>query len=290
MIDLHTHSTASDGSLTPAQLVQAADRIGLSAVALTDHDTTAGISEFVNAAEHADVTAVTGVELAASWYGASLHIIGLFIDVADARLQRLLAEIRGFREQRNVRILERLAELGKPVDTDLVRELAGDEVTGRPHIAAALVQSGHCASSKEAFSELIGKSQPAYFRRHLPLPGTTIAAIHTAGGVAVWAHPVGMRELPQGRLRHITRKLKECGLDGVETYYSEYSAGQQDQVARLSREYDLLPCGGSDFHGVHTPEVRLGVGKGNLAIPDSLVEPLRKRAGRYRGHAWSSER
>ncbi len=280
MIDLHTHSTASDGTLSPAQLARQAESIGLTAVALTDHDTTAGLAEFEQAARSLNVEAIAGVELACNWYSGSLHIVGLFIEPGNPVLEGMLETVRLNRQARNQTILEKLEAIGHPLTLDEVRAESGDGVIGRPHIAKALVSRGYCADISEAFDRLLTVGKPAYVRRFLPTCAEGIAAIHAAGGVAVWAHPVGFRQLPPGKVRQMARQLKGMALDGVEFYYSEYSPEQQMLVQNIGRELDLLASGGSDFHGDTIPTIQLGTGKGNLAVPDSILPQLRERAAR----------
>jgi predicted metal-dependent phosphoesterase TrpH len=268
MIDLHTHSTASDGTLAPGELVAEAGRAGLSAIALTDHDTVAGVEEFMAAATTVRPRAIPGVEIACSWYGGTLHVVGLFVDHTHVPLLRLLERIRCDRATRNERILARLAGLNCPVQLAEVVAVAGEGVVGRPHIAEALVRRGHCRDAKDAFARLLGEGQPAYVRRFLPLPEAAIAAIHAAGGVAVWAHPVGMKDLPPAKVRQVAVHLRDLGLDAVEVFYSEYTREQEESVRRIAR----------DFHGANSPGIQLGRGRGGLAVPDGFVRLLQARA------------
>ncbi len=281
MIDLHTHSTASDGTVRPQALVEEAVKAGLSTIALTDHDTVDGVAEFRSAAEQTDIDAVPGVEVAARWYETSLHIVGLYISPSDPDLLELLARIRKNRQERNARILERLDNLGRPVSEATVTRAAGGTVIGRPHIARALVEHGHCRNSREAFEHYLGRRAPAYIRRELPLPHEAISRIHEANGVAIWAHPVGIREQPYSKLRRVLEKLVDVGLDGIEAYYSEYTREQEKLMQDLAEKYALVTSGGSDFHGENFPDIALGRGRGNLEVPDSIVRPLQQRAGMY---------
>ncbi len=282
-IDLHTHSTASDGTLTPPELVRAGVAAGLSALALTDHDTVAGLDAFIEAAAGTPLRAIAGVEVAATWYGGSLHLVGLFIDHREPGLLSLLARIRGDREIRNRAMVERLNGLGVPVTYEEVQEQAGDELVARPHFAAALVKRGICATRPEAFSRFLATNGPAYVRRFLPMPVEAVAAIHRAGGVAVLAHPLGgSRPVRRGRLRGLVRRMAACGIDAVETLYSDHTADQARTAAEVAAAYGLAQSGGSDFHGETLPGLALGVGRGELCVPEAFLPELEARAARHR--------
>lgn len=285
MIDLHVHSRASDGTTSPADLVAAAAALGLSAVALTDHDTLSGLPEFLTAAAAASLTGIPGVEVSCSWYAGTMHILGLFVDRRASALERLLARIRQSRTERNQMILERLCALGVPITAEELALQVPGEVVGRPHIAHALVQRGYCDAPQEAFDRFIGGGKPAYVRRYLPLPEEAIAVIHLAGGVAVWAHPLAqLRESP-AKLRQTARYLKDKGLDGLEVRYVEYTAAETKTAEACAGQLQLLMAGGSDFHGANTPDVRLGWGRGSLHVPAAYLEPLLHRAKRHREQA-----
>ncbi len=283
MIDLHTHSTASDGTLSPAEIIRQAAQAGLNAVALTDHDTTAGLEEFTEAARKGPVRPVPGVEIACRWYGANLHLVGLFIDPAHPALQELLAGIRRARLERNRKVLDILAELGCPLEPEDIAPAHALGAVGRPHVARALVRRGHCCSVSQAFARFLKRGKPAYVRRELPSPAEGVAAIHEAGGVAVWAHPMTTRGPAAARARQPLRRLVEHGLDALEVCYVDYTPRQEAAARKLLEEFALLPSGGSDFHGDNIPGVRLGTGRDNLAVPDAWLEPLEKRAQRLRG-------
>lgn len=281
MLDLHTHSTASDGTLSPKALVRNAMERGLTAVALTDHDTVHGVPAFVAAAEGTGLRAIPGVEIGSSWYGGSIHIVGLFIDAEDRGLRCLLQRVRGGRTTRNEKILARLNALGIPLRWDDVLSLAKGESVGRPHIASGLVSLGVCSSVRDAFERFLAEGKPAHVRRFLPLPAQTVRVIHRAGGVAAWAHPLGYRRRTPANLRQVARHLHRVGLDALEGYYSEYTPDQERLVHRIAGELGLLISGGTDFHGSHVPEVALGIGKGSLCVPDSCLPPLEALARRY---------
>lgn len=280
MIDLHTHSTYSDGSLTPLQLADLARREGLCALALTDHDTTDGLPSFLDACASGGsepLRAVPGVEISVDVPRGTMHVLGYFIRSGEPRLEALLERIRGGRDCRNGMIINRLRELGMPLNEDEVARLAGGDVVGRPHIAQAMVARGYVRTTSAAFDRFLAKGQPAYCDRYHPSPQEGIAAINAAGGVAVLAHPWTL-DMTASRLRTFLDDLRSAGLAGIETWYPEHSAEQQQQYLRLCEEFGLVAAGGSDFHGAMNPAIRLGRGFSGLGVPDTAVDELAARA------------
>ncbi|MFW5893506.1 MAG: PHP domain-containing protein [Verrucomicrobiota bacterium] len=277
MIDLHSHSTFSDGELSPGELLALAGKRGLRALALTDHDTTEGLAE-LERAKIDGVERVPGVEVSAMLGADTIHVVGLFIRPNTEILQNLLHKIRSSRDERNSKILRRLRFLGCPVDEPQLRACAGHGVMGRPHIARSLVAAGACSSIREAFNNFLGCRGKAYVKRYRPSVQTAIEAIHTAGGVAVWAHPVGGRDLSESVLRARLQSLRDCGLDAVESHYSDHSPEQRRTVEALAGDAGLLLSGGSDFHGETMPGIDLAVGRGDLNVPDQFLLHLRARA------------
>lgn len=279
MLDLHVHSSASDGTLSPAGIAEESKRCGLRAVALTDHDTVAGVPGFIQACSKAGVEGIPGVELSASWHGGSLHIVGLFIDPANAELDTLLREIRKNRQARNKNIISRLKAEGLAISMDEVAAEAGGDVIGRPHFASVLVRKGYCQTYRDVFDHWLGTGKPAYVRRFLPLPTEAIDAIHAAGGLAIMAHPFGN---PNGtavsKVRKMLKTQVAIGLDGLEVYYSGHSPAETVQAQQLATDLGLLISGGSDFHGDRNPGVKLGVGRGDLHVPDDLLPGLKQAA------------
>lgn len=272
MIDLHTHSTASDGTLTPKQLVELAVERNLEAIALTDHDTVAGIDEFLAAGEPCALETIPGVEIACSWYGASLHLLGLFIDHKNTPLLELLQEIRENREKRNQRILNLLQEQGIPIPWERILAESNGQVVGRPHIARALVAEGYCADMQDAFARFIGRDAPCYSPRFLPMPKRTIETLHGAGALAILAHPFGgAKPMKTILIRRKIKRLKTMGLDGMEVYYSDYTRRQTERALKIANDLTLIKTGGSDFHGDNMPGVEIGVGRGNLKVPAELL-------------------
>lgn len=281
MIDLHTHSTFSDGTLKPAELVRLAGRCGLTALALTDHDCTSGIDEFIAAGSEleAGLKLVPGVEISANVDSGTMHMLGYFIDCEHASLQRILAQIRGGREARNARILERLNELGLDLTWDEVAAHAGEDVVGRPHFAQALVARGHVTGKQDAFDRYLAKGQAAYVDRFRLSPEDSIAAIAGAGGVPVLAHPFSLG-LAADALRERIGELAEMGLQGVEAYYSEHTPEQTRGYVSLAADLGLAVSGGSDFHGANNPDIRLGRGFGSLHVPDEVIRYLEEKVVR----------
>jgi len=279
MVDLHTHSIFSDGSHTPEELAAMGRAAGLSAVALTDHDTMAGLERFAAACAGIGLKGVPGVEISADVARGTMHILGYYADPRCAALNMALERIRDGRSDRNGKILERLSSLGMPLSSEEVARYAGDEVVGRPHVARAMVEKGYVRSCEEAFEKYLAKGRPAYVDRFRLSPAESVRMIREAGGVAVLAHPFTL-ELDNGGLRKLLVGLKDSGLQGMEVYYSEHSPEQTRRYLALAKEMGLLPTGGSDFHGAVNPAIRLGIGFGNLRVPDDVLPALAAAAGR----------
>ncbi len=276
-IDLHLHTTCSDGSLPPADVLTLAGKTGVTALAITDHDIVDGIPEATDVGERLGIEVIPGVEISSRYGDGELHILGYFIDWKDAELNRRLANLRNSRHDRNPRIIEKLNELGLAVTYDEVRALAGTESVGRPHIARVLMSKGYVASAKEAFDRYLSEGAAAYVPRDLPAPAEAIAWIRAARGVAVLAHPTWVKESAEGLFR-LCDKLKGEGLGGIEVHYSTHTAQQTAGYLHIAKRLDLLVTGGSDFHGVTKPDVEVGVGRGGLKVPEKLLGPLKKAA------------
>ena len=245
-VDLHLHTLASDGRLTPAELVQLAARQGLRTISISDHDTTDGLAEAYEAAkEFPHLRIIPGIELSADVPGDEVHVLGYFIDTYDAELQSKLSRFREGRVGRAKAMVEKLDELGIHVEWERVQHFAGDGAVGRPHIALALVEAGYCKEPKDAFPEYLGRNGLAYAERVKLTPAEAVGMIQRAGGVAVLAHPAYMNDMEAG-----IANLAGIGLTGMEVHYAKYSDDTIRQLARLAREYDLVPCGGSDYHGL----------------------------------------
>lgn len=276
MIDLHTHSTASDGADTPSELVKKSLETGLSAVALTDHDTVSGIPEFLEAGKNTSLKVIPGVEISSRGENRELHIVGLFIDHETPSLLAFLEKMRESRKARNEEMLIRLNVIGFPLTWEELEKEAAGESVGRPHFAQALIRKGYFKTPKDVFEQCLKRGKRAYVPRILPSPAEAVKAIHEAGGISVWAHPVSHNSGGSGRshVRRCLKKLVPEGLDAIETFYSQFTIAQQEMVTDLAKEYSLLASGGSDYHGKNIPGLSLGTGMGDLSVPDELLVQL----------------
>ena len=281
MIDLHTHSTFSDGSLTPAELVDLAVKEALTAVSLTDHDTTAGIPSFLEACAARKMIGISGVEISVDFNPGTMHMLGYHVDPQSPVLGDALAKMREGRDGRNGQILAKLNKLGMNITMEDVLKHASEDVVGRPHFAQALMAKGYISAPKQAFELYLGKGKPAYVDRFRLTPEIGIDAIRQAGGVAVLAHPSTLG-LKDKELHEFVSAMAEAGLQGIEVYYSEHSPVQISYYTALAKELKLLMTGGSDFHGKLTPDTRLGRGFGSLRVADDLLGPLYEAAGRLK--------
>jgi len=276
MIDLHTHSTFSDGTYTPEALVEEAARVGLSALALTDHDTAGGLPRFLRAAERKKVRCVPGLEISTTFDNKAMHILGYMIRHDDPALNARLAWLREGRTVRNREILQRLEALGYKLTEEDVARSAGEDVVGRPHVARALVKHGFAKNEEEAFERFLIRGRPAYARRRHYSPEESIEIIRAAGGVAVLAHPYALR-MATPALRKLLARLQEAGLGGLEVYYPLHPLPLQLELLELAKELGLVATGGSDFHGALKPDIQLGRGFGPLRVPDEVLEELYAR-------------
>lgn len=272
-VDLHTHTTASDGTYTPAELVAEAVRRGVRVLAVTDHDSVEAVAPArVVARDHPLLEIVPGIEINTDDPGGEVHILGYFLDHEAIWLRDLLREFREERAARVHRIAERLATLGHPIDAEEVFALVQEGSAGRPHVAQVMVRRGYVGTVREAFDRFLATGKPAYVPHRKVSSREACEIIRRAGGLAVTAHP-GFHENPDAMIRALAATRL---LDGVECYYAEHSPEQTAQFLGLCRELDLLPTGGSDFHG---PRVRAGT-LGQPPVPWEAWEALRRRAGR----------
>jgi predicted metal-dependent phosphoesterase TrpH len=290
MIDLHLHSTCSDGTCTPAELAERAVHAGLHAIALTDHDTVEGNTEFLAAASAAGIDAMAGVEISAEYVNpfsgkkgdGELHILGYFPawDEATEHALESLSEIRRNRADRNPKIVRRLRELGCDISIEEVNDFAANNVVGRPHIAALLVRKGYAASADQAFSRYLSSSAPAFVAKKIFTQEKAIRMISDAGGLAVLAHPKMLRIHSEPHIRTLFDELKANGLQGVEAYCSTHQAYDVQHFLGLAEEYNFVITGGTDFHGDNKPDIHIGTGFGNVHVPDTCIERIRKRLNR----------
>ncbi len=278
LVDLHVHTTYSDGSFAPRQVVRRAAAAGLAAVAITDHDNVEGNADAFAEGVAAGVEVIPGVEISCNFTPTNVHIVGLFIDAGDADLTAALVEVREYRKRRNPKILAKLAELGMPIELAEVAAKARGKTIGRPHIAEVLVDKGYVADMQEAFDQYLAYNKPAYVSRRRISAEEGIELIHGAGGLAVLAH-AGTYALAPRILESMIFKLARAGLDAVEVHYTDHLPADAAFLRRLAEEFDLLVSGGTDFHGRAKPGVELGVGRGDLKIPYELVALMKARLG-----------
>ncbi len=286
-IDLHAHTTASDGTFSPRGLVEHAKELGLRAVAVSDHDTIFGWREALEVERELGVEVVPAIELSVSDENGKFHVLGFFptrTDLNETELGAQITELQRERDERNTRIYENLARMGVPVDPRRVREIAGGGAQiGRPHIARALIELGHATSVQDAFDQYLDANGPAYSGKKGLTPSHAVKLIHEAGGLAVWAHPTRSPSeraevLDFSRGEALLRLWLDWGLDGLETFYGAYSPEEAEWTRAMSEKYDLLGTGGSDFHGATKPNVPLGQVNGATEVPDEVLAHLTARA------------
>ncbi|MDI6796319.1 MAG: PHP domain-containing protein [Desulfatibacillaceae bacterium] len=286
-VDLHIHSSFSDGSLTPARIMEDAHRQGLFAVSITDHDTVEGIIQLPEEKLPDLPHFLSGVEISAQIpapfsQDGTLHLLGYGIDCNNKPLQRALAACQEARRQRNPQIIERLAALGLPISRQEVEALSGSGQTGRPHMAQVLVNNKGVASMEEAFERYLGKGRPAYVDKFRFPADQAIELIRQAGGIAVLAHPFSLN-LPPDLLERLVIRFVEMGLGGIEAIYPAHDSLQTQSFADLAGKLGLLVTGGTDFHGASKPHIRIGVGKGDFFVPASIYENLLRSLEKIKG-------
>ncbi|MDQ3548097.1 MAG: PHP domain-containing protein [Chloroflexota bacterium] len=268
--DLHTHSTASDGTLAPADLVRQASRRGLTILALTDHDTTGGLAEAIATGEELGIRVIPGIELSTDVSAGEVHMLGYGIDPGSESLQSALARYRQARLERAERIISRLRDLGVDLPEGSVQASASDAALGRPHIARAMIAAGYVQTVSEAFDRFLGNDKPAYIAsERKPTPAEAIALIRAAGGLPVHAHPCTSDDFP-GSLA----ALIEAGLAAIEVYYAEYTPDRRETLARVAASYGLLATGGSDYHGEQFKERRE---LGSVNLPADVLQRFLQR-------------
>ena len=273
-IDLHLHTTHSDGSLPPAEVLRLAQKAAVTTLAITDHDITSGIPEAMSVGRELGIEVIPGVEISSYDGRSELHILGYCLDWNDPVLNERLGSLRASRHRRNPLIIDRLRAAGLDITYEEVRAMAGTESVGRPHIAQVLMQKKYVSTAKEAFDRYLAEGKAAYVARDLPAPAEAITWIREAKGVAVLAHPTWVKDGGAGLIACVTA-LKEAGLDGVEVHYSTHSKSQTSSYLELAQRLNLLVTGGSDFHGITKPEIEVGYGRGDLKVHPRLLEPLK---------------
>ena len=278
-IDLHIHSTASDGSLTPAEIINRAQRLNLAAIAITDHDSIYGSKEALQAGIPPSLKFLTGIEISAAHPpffpgSGSFHILGYCIRLDNQALNQALNRLREARKNRNPKIIKRLNELGLKISLEDVNPTIAHGQLGRPHIAQVMIKKGFVKSMDEAFDKFLGAGKPAYVDKNRIGCEETIKMIRDAGGVPVLAHPALLNINDDFQLEELIQNLIKIGMRGIEVYYPEHSPEQMQRYRELANKYNLLITGGTDFHGSITPKIEMGTGKGTLFIPYKLYEEL----------------
>lgn len=275
-VDLHLHTTFSDGTLTPTQIVRLCAERGLKVICISDHDTTNGVPEALHAASaYPNLTVIPGIELSCDIPGNEIHILGYFLDHTNDDLQRTLQDFRNGRENRGERMVEKLNDMGIAISWERVKQIAGDASIGRPHIAHALVEAGYVKYPRDAFDKYIGRNGPAYAERPKLTPDDAVRMLVDYGALPVMAHPTysaaksdrdGVSSLPE-----TLTSLKAAGLVGMEVYYGDYTPEQVEWLRGLADEHSLIPCGGSDYHASGNPNEPE---PGSVGPPMSSVEAL----------------
>lgn len=274
IVDLHVHSTESDGTLTPEDLVAEAKKAGLAAFALTDHDICQGVCKAMPLAASAGIELIPGIELSTNYHGKEVHIVGLYIDIENEQLLKKTAEYRKCRSERNALMVEALQKEGLSITMEELEAENPDCVITRANIACFLYEHGQIKSVREAFDRYIGDHCKCYVGRLKVASTDAVRLIKEAGGTAILAHPL-LYGLSNTNLQKMIDELKPAGLDGLEAIYSTYTTGEEQQMKRLARENGLLISGGSDFHGSNKPDIALGKGRGHLYIPYSVLETIK---------------
>lgn len=278
-VDLHCHSYYSDGTFSPEALVIEAKKRGLWALALTDHDSIDGISLFHQAGKKHGFETITGIELAAEYTAfqkQEIHIVGLGFSPFSQAIAEILEKAALSRKKRNEEMVSALNQIGFAISYEEIEQNAGGNVITRAHFANVLIKKGIVKTKKEAFAKYLSKGRPAYVDRAFLSPALCVEAIKKANGAAVLAHPT-LYAMDDTQIEHMAKELKAYGLDGIETDYSTYCSAQRQKMTDMAKRLQLLPCGGSDFHGKNKPDIHLGVGRGNLHVPYCYWEELKKR-------------
>ncbi|HIQ99222.1 MAG TPA: PHP domain-containing protein [Candidatus Scybalocola faecavium] len=277
-IDLHTHSNASDGTLTPAQVVREAYEAGLSAVALTDHDTADGLEEAAQAAKDildsdrsADFQFVPGIELSVSYKNHELHLVGLHLDIHSEGFSRALKKLQNNRDQRNEKMIQKMQSAGMDITMDALRADQGGGVLTRANFASYMLHKGYISSVQEGFDKYLDRGKAFYVPREYLSPKEAIDLIHNASGLAILAHPL-LYGMNMAQLEEALSELTRLGLDGLEAYYSMNHDHDTVHMKTLAQRHGLLLSGGSDFHGANKPHIKIGRGRGNLFVPAQILK------------------
>lgn len=276
MVDLHTHTTASDGTYTPTELVDYAIEKGLTAIAITDHDTVSGLEEAMDYAKDKTIQVIPGIEFSTEYNGKDVHIVGLNIDYKNPFFLEKLERFIDSRDTRNEKMCKLLTEAGFPMTLKDLEEAYPNSVITRAHMARFMYEKGYISNREKAFEKYIGDHCPCYVPREKVNPTQAIRLIREAGGVPVLAHPI-LYKLPVPKLEELIEDLSSHGLVGIEAIYSTYNRADEALIRKLAKQYGLKLSGGSDFHGKNKPYIDLGVGRGNLNVPDEIWKNLNNK-------------
>jgi predicted metal-dependent phosphoesterase TrpH len=280
-VDLHLHTTASDGVLTPSEIVRYAKAKGLQAIAITDHDTIEGCEEGLLEGKRIGFEVIPGIEISAEHSPGSMHLLGFFLDIHHPLLNERLEYLQKARAERNPKMVAKLNQLGIEVTYEEVLNASGGGQVGRPHFANVLLEKKYVRSFQEAFDRFLKKGAPAYVDKFRFTSKEALHFIEEAKGVAVLAHPNTLGVNGYSALEKLILQLVEEGLKGIEAYYPEHSASEVAQYKTLAERYALLLTGGTDYHGIEKSELDIGVGRGEMKLPYSIVENLKAVRNRF---------
>ena len=279
-VDLHLHTTASDGVMSPSEIVRYAKAKGLQAIAITDHDTIEGLEEGLSEGKRIGIEVIPGIEISAGHSPGSMHLLGFFLDIYHPLLNERLGYLQKARAERNPKIAEKLNQLGIDLTYDEVLKVSGGGQVGRPHFAQVLLDKGYVKSFQEAFERFLKKGAPAYADKFRFTAKEALHFINEARGVAVLAHPNTLGMSQYSELENLVLQLVKEGLRGLEVYYPEHSASEVAQYKTLAERYGLLMTGGTDYHGIEKNGLDIGVGRGTMKVPYSIVEDLKAARSR----------
>ncbi len=277
VIDLHVHTTASDGTMSPAELVRYAKGKGLRTIAITDHDTIEGIEEGLQEGSKRGLEVIPGVELSVDYSNGTMHLLGYYIDITCTELTDKLMVLQQARAERNLKMIDKLRALGMEIDLAEVATVAEHGQIGRPHFAQAMVKKGYVQNIPDAFDRYLRKGGPAYVEKFRLSAEEAIHVIRTAGGVTVLAHPFTLNQPQPHEFDAVIGELKQRGLEGIEVHYPEHSEGQKKLYRDVAQQYGLLITGGSDFHGLTKDAIDLGEGYGDGELTHTIVEDMKSR-------------
>jgi len=278
VIDLHVHTTASDGTMSPAEVVRYAKEKGLRAIAITDHDTIEGIKEGLQEGNKLGLEVIPGVELSVDYPNGTMHLLGYLIDIYCSAFVEKLAVLQQARSERNQKMIEKLRGVGVEIDLAEVAAIAEEGQIGRPHFAQTMVNKGYVQNIPDAFDRYLRKGGPAYVEKFKLSPEEAINLIRTAGGVTVLAHPFTLNQPQPHEFDAVIGKLKQQGLEGIEVHCPKHSEGQKKFYRDVAQKYGLLITGGSDFHGLTKADVDLGEGYGDREPTYTIVEDMKNRS------------